>query len=239
MKDGTVLPKDAFNSGNLPADVQKDCLGVVFWVGEKNNGFASYHWTYENKNGDLLLMRHHPECVHGIVVALTDAASGKTEWASTDTGSTYTWLESYAATRQEKELRLSSSSSFGYNMSRCIQWYRDYGGQRTEAYDTIEAFAKATPTPAGCSGWYFPGDYEMFVMARGTLNYSEDNGMSTILNTQFDKACGSRFNTDDYYWSSTDSDLSPRKGYCMRFSDNRRNMNDKQNTYYVRAVLAF
>lgn len=242
MRDGSILPREAADGGDLPADVQADCLGVVFWVGEKKGETdISYHWTYENSRGDRLLMHDHPECTHGIVVALKDATDGKTAWSSTDTGSTYTWLKSYAATGQEaeKELMLGSFGFLGYNMSRRLQWYRNYGGQSTEAYDAIEAFAKATPTPAGCSGWYFPGDDEMTVMARGTLNYSEDHGMSTILNTQFDKAGGSSFKTDNYYWSSTDSSNTPGKGYCIKFSDNGRSLENKQNTYYVRAVLAF
>ena len=240
MKDGSILPQEDV-SDNMSSRDRENCLGVVFWVGEKKKEFTSHHWTHESRNGDRLLMHDHPECTHGIVVALKDATDEKKVWSSTDTESTYMWLKYYAATGQEaeKQLMLGSSRYFGYNMSRCIQWYRDYGGQRTEAYDAIEAFAKATPTPAGCSGWYFPGDDEMTVMARGTLNYSEDNGMSSILNTQFDKAGGSRFRTDDFYWSSTDSDISSGVGYCIKFSDNGRDQKNKQNTYYVRAVLTF
>lgn len=245
MRDGSILPQKAAGNGNLPADVQVDCLGVVFWVGEKNNRMLdSFHWTKTGiKQGDHLLMHDHPDCVHGIVVALTDAASDETEWSSTDTGATYTWLGSYAATGQEaeKELILRSTSFLGYNMSRRIQWYRDYGRQRTEAYDAIEAFARTNPTPAGCSGWYFPADYEMTVMARGTLNDNQDYDMDTLLDAQFDKAGGSKFNTGDYYWTSSDTDaaLLLGKGYCIRFSDNKSSIEDKHNKYYVRAVLAF
>ena len=242
MNDGGIIPQENVPVTGMPADVQNDCLGVVFWVGEKKSELGtSYHWTHESKSGDRLLMYDHPECTHGLVVALTDAASGKTAWSSTDTGSTYTWLTSYAATGQEaeKELILGSFSYLGYNVSRRIQWYRNYGGQPTEAYDAIETFAKTTPTPAGCSGWYFSGDFEMTFMARGTLNYSEDYGMDTILNTQFGKAGGSSFKTDDYYWSSTDVGNAPGKGYCINFSNNSRRLNDKKNTHYVRAVLAF
>ena len=79
-------------------------------------------------------MHDHPGCVHGIVVALRDA--GKEEWSSTSMGDTYTWLVSYAATGQEaeKKLILESTRVFGYNTSRYIQWYRDYGGQRAECH---------------------------------------------------------------------------------------------------------
>lgn len=237
MQDGSILPGDE-DVKPFRDELQESCLGVVFWVGEKpNRRLYSYHWTHTaNKRGDHLLMHDHPGCVHGIVVALTNA--GKTEWSSTSTGNTYTWLVSYAATGQEaeKKLMLESTHAFGYNTSRCIQWYRDYGGQRTEAYDAIEVFARTNPTPVGCSGWYFPSDYEMLVMARGTLNIDEDYHMDTLLDAQFEKAGGSKFNTDDFYWSSTDSDI---KCYCIRFSDNSKPVDEKKNEHYVRAVLAF
>lgn len=164
MQDGSILPGN--EDGSLSRDEQESCLGVVFWVGEKPNRLHySYHWTHTaNKRGDHLLMHDHPGCVHGIVVALRDA--GKTEWSSTSTGNTYTWLVSYAATGQEaeKKLMLESTHTFGYNTSRCIQWYRDYGGQRTEAYDAIEVLQEpilhrpvaavgTSPVIMRCSSW--------------------------------------------------------------------------------------
>ena len=76
----------------------------------------------------------------------------------------------------------------------------------------------------------------MLVMARGTLNPDEDYHMDTLLDAQFGKAGGSKFNTDDFYWSSTDSDI---KCYCIRFSDNSKPVDEKKNEHYVRAVLAF
>ena len=236
MQDGSILPGN--EDGSLSRDEQESCLGVVFWVGEKPNRLLySYHWTHTaNKRGDHLLMHDHPGCVHGIVVALTNA--GKTEWSSTSMGNTYTWLVSYAATGQEaeKKLMLESTHTFGYNTSRCIQWYRDYGGQRTEAYDAIEVFARTNPTPVGCSGWYFPSDYEMYIMTRGTLDLDEDYHMDTLLDAQLEKAGGSKFNTDDFYWSGTDY---KHESHCMTFGYHSNSLADKRNKYYVRAVLAF
>lgn len=235
MNDGGIIPKNNVTGTNMPDGVRKDCLGVVFWVGE----IGGKHWTQTGyKAGDHLLMHDHPECVHGIVVALKNAASDKREWSSsTNTSDTYTWFKSYEATGQkaERELMVGSTDAFGYNFSRRIQWYRDYGEQRTEAYDAIEAFARTNPTPTGCSGWYFPTDYEMIVMSRGTSNLDEDYGMDTLLDAQFDKVGGSKF-TNDYYWSSTDA---PGSGHCIRFSDNYRIRDNKKNKHYVRAVLVF
>jgi len=240
MKDGGILPQEDV-TGTMSDKDKENCLGVVFWVGEKKgeSDGTTYHWArYESKRGDLLLMHDHPGCTHGIVVALTDAAADKKLWSSTSTDAIYQWLSSYAATGQkaEKELLLVSSINYGYNLSRRLQWYRDYGGQHTEAYDAIEDFAKANHTPAGCSGWYFPSDCEMTIMARGTLNTHDDHNMTAILNAQFDKAGGDRFKIDDYYWSSSDSGTN---SYCIIFSKNQRLVHSQRSEHYVRAVLAF
>lgn len=241
MKDGTVLPQERYNSKEMPADVKNDCLGVVFWVGEKtSSGGNTYHWTYENSYGDQLLMHEHPECTHGLVVALTDAADTEIQWSSTDTEAMWTWLKGYAAAGQEKEKDLirRSNSFHGYCMTRLLRWYRDDGGQSTEALDAVEQYARANATPDGCSGWYFPGYNEMIVMALGTRNFSEDLGMAATLNAAFTKAGGREF-ADGYYWSSTDNDASPGKAFCIRFSDKSRPSLSKQEPHHVRAVLAF
>lgn len=241
MNDGGIIPGDAFGGGDMPADLRAACLGVVFWAGEKTDADGdTYHWTSENLYGDRLLMHEHPGCTHGLVVALKDAAGAEIQWSSTDTEASYTWLKDYAAAgkEEEKDLILKSTNYYGYNMTRRLGWYRDAGGHPTEALDAVEQYARANATPDGCSGWYFPGDYEMTVMARGTMNYGEDLGMAATLNTAFTKAGGREF-TDGYYWSSTDTELFPGKARCIRFSDKERTLLSKQEAHHVRAVLAF
>ena len=78
MQDGSILPGDEVS--NLSRDeLRKSCLGVVFWVGE----IEGIHWTQTGTlAGDRLLMRDHPECVHGMVVAMDDTSSQKVKWAT-------------------------------------------------------------------------------------------------------------------------------------------------------------
>ncbi|BFK47362.1 fimbrillin family protein [Alistipes sp.] len=239
MKNGTVLPQEHYKNSDMPQNVKDDCLGVVFWVGEKINGNGdSYHWT----DGDHLLMHEHPACTHGLVVALTDVADTKIPWSSTSKDFTHEWFRGYPATGHEKEKKLMqwSDSGYGYNMTRLLQWYRDAGGQRTEALDAVEQYAKAdaNATPDGCSGWYFPGFYEMRVMALGTLNLNADLGMATTLNAAFTKAGGREF-INDYYWESTETASIKTNANCTRFSDKSRSTSPKKDAHYVRAVLAF
>lgn len=243
MNDGSIIPGDAFDGRDMPADLRAACLGVVFWVGEKASGSGdSYHWTNKKGYGDRLLMHEHPGCTHGLVVALKDAANTKIQWSSTSTSTDYIpdWLKSYAPAGQEEEknLILWSHKYYGYNITRLLRWYRDAEGHPAEALDAVEQYAKDNATPDGCSGWYFPGDNEMTVMARGTRNYTEDLGMAATLNAAFTKA-GVKGFTDDWYWSSTESSLVPEKVICTRFSDKDRETRSKQDSHNVRAVLAF
>ena len=242
MKDGTVLLQEHYKNSDMPQNVKDDCLGVVFWVGEKiNSNGDSYHWT-DKTVGDHLLMYEHPACTHGLVVALTDAADTKIQWSSTSQDFTHEWLSGYPATGHEKEKELMrwTNSGYGYKMTRLLQWYRDAGGQCTEALDAVEQYAKAdaNATPDGCSGWYFPGTYEVRVMAIGTLNLNEDLGMATTLNAAFTKAGGRKF-INDYYWESTETASIKTNANCTRFSDKSRPTSPKKDAHYVRAVLAF
>lgn len=77
MQDGSILPGNE-NVRPFHGELQKSCLGVVFWVGE----IEGIHWTQTGRlKGDRLLMRDHPECVHGMVVAMHDTPQ-KEKWAA-------------------------------------------------------------------------------------------------------------------------------------------------------------
>lgn len=237
MKDGTVLPLEYYRYSSMPENVKNDCLGVVFWVGEKVSAQGTKrHWTHDN--GDLLLMHEHPGCTHGLVVALTDVSNQTIQWSSTSTGGTWEWLEDYPAAGQEEEKYLleRSESFFGYNMTRRLRWYRDYGGHHIEALDAIEQYAKKNATPAGCSGWYLIGNREIIVMANGEIDENIDTGIIGILNNAFVQAGGTKFKTDNYYWCSSDSE---GKAYCLNFNNKDRPKHNKNLEHYVRAILAF
>lgn len=94
MQDGSILPGDE-DVKPFRDELQESCLGVVFWVGE----IDGMHWTRTgSKEGDRLLMRDHPECVHGMVVAMDDTSSQEMKWA-TGKGATehiYQWAKNHS-----------------------------------------------------------------------------------------------------------------------------------------------
>lgn len=241
MRDGSVLPREAADGRDLPADVQKDCLGVVFWVGE-NEG---RHWTQtEYKYGDHLLMRDHPQCTRGMAVALYDASATGAAWA-TGKGADerlYNWAKDFSgfthAEQADWEEIEVSDLSYGYRGSRLMKLYGAYHSTTAfPAYDAIDTYAAAHPAPDGSSGWFFPGKYELAMMCYGMAdNYG---GLPTarrdLLNGLFPKAGGEAF--VGRYWSNY-ADVT--NAWTIDFAGSTTyDTKPKTDTYRVRPVIAF
>lgn len=248
MKDGTVLPQEAFNSGNLPADVQADCLGVVFWVGESEGE----HWAQTKQlYGDHLLMRHHPECTRGMAVALRDASQGAA-WATGEGASEniYDWADSFkeftSGEQADWETIEASAIGYGYNLSHVMKLYGAHHSTTAfPAYGGIDTYAAAHPAPDGSSGWFLPGRYELATLCFGApINFGETNSpyyfkrlkMLKEINPQIDKAVGDKL--IGKYWSSHESGTNAWH-VNLASPDPDYGVKPKSDTYRVRAVLAF
>lgn len=207
MKDGTVLPQEAIGGGNLPADVKKDCIGVVFWVGEKDET----HWTQTgDREGDHLLMNEHPACTHGIVVALRNASDSPVAWATNPLNGKTLWEWAYTFdgfTDNEKSLWKmirESNSHYGYGYNALFGLYTAHNdGATFPAYGAVKTYAGIHSTPEGCSGWFFPGMFELATIWFDAPD--EIPGKPVVfnkINLQIKKAGGTELT--GRYWSSND-----------------------------------
>lgn len=246
MQDGSILPGDEVS--NLSRDERKSCLGVVFWVGE----IEGMHWTRPMTfppEGDRLLMRDHPECVHGMVVAMHDA-SQEVKWA-TGKGATediYDWADQFKyftlGEQADWEEIKRSSSRYGYCSSRLMPLYGSRHSDTTfPVYDAIATYATAHPAPAGSSGWFLPGRYELATLCFGVpINFDESGStyyyknlqMLNKINPQIHNANGTKL--IGKYWSSNESGTIV---WHVDLNIPVYDMDPKNNTYKVRAVLAF
>ena len=243
MQDGSILPGDE-DVKPFRDELQKSCLGVVFWVGE----IEGIHWTQTgSKEGDRLLMRDHPECVHGMVVAMHDA-SQRAVWATGqgETKSTYAWADSFNEfTLGEQadwdEMKLSSSF-YGYYRFRLMALYGSRHSDTTfPALDAIADYAATYPAPAGSSGWFLPGSYELATLCFGVPtnfagDYTQLNMLKKTINPQIDKAVGDKL--IGKYWSGNEWG-SLDKVWHVDVTTPDYGVKLKTNTYKVRAVLAF
>lgn len=239
MRDGSIIPQENVPN-NMPNDVRKDCLGVVFWVGEKEQDTQTAHWTKTgNRKGDYLLMRDHPGCVHGLVVALHDASLDQKIWSSS-TDNLREWANSYPAFTAEEKKDLDdineSNVYFGYSRTRLLELYKAGTSARTDAYDAILDYAGRYPAPYSCSGWYFPSVNELLCIWRITPDATSGVLRINQLNKMLIKAGGDKLK-EDYYWTSCDVGGQAYSADLVSTGSTR--YAPKQNSYYVRAVLAF
>ena len=242
MQDGSILPGDE-DVKPFRDELRKSCLGVVFWVGE----IEGMHWTRTgDKAGDRLLMRDHPECVHGMVVAMRDASSQEVKWA-TGKGATegiYEWAESFkdftSGEQADWEEIQKSDLSFGYCSSRLMALYGSRNSDTTfPVYDAIATYATARPAPTGSSGWFLPGKNELATLCFGVPtnfagDYKQLNMLKKTINPQIDKAVGDKLT--GAYWSSKEF---TEIVWYVNLNIPDYGVKPKTDTYKVRAVLAF
>ena len=246
MQDGSILPGDE-DVKPFRDELRKSCLGVVFWVGE----IEGKHWTQTGTlAGDRLLMRDHPECVHGMVVAMRDTPQ-REKWA-TGKGTTehiYQWAqksfnEFTSGEQADWEEILSSDIYFGYCSSRLMPLYGSRHSDTTfPALDAIATYAATYPAPAGSSGWFLPGRHELATLFFGgpdsyakesSTYYYKNLQMLNKIKPQIDKASGDELT--GAYWSS--KEFKEIVWYVdLNIPD--YGVKPKTDTYKVRAVLAF
>lgn len=246
MQDGSILPGDEISK--LSRDERKNCLGVVFWVGE----IEGIHWTQTGRlKGDRLLMSDHPECVHGMVVAMHDA-SQEVKWAIGQGAaeSTYAWADSFneftlGEQADWEEMKLSSSF-YGYYRFRLMALYGSRHDDTTfPARNAIATYANSHPAPAGSSGWFLPGENELATLCFGSPETFDDSTspyyfehlkmLKEIINPQIDEATGDKLTGK--YWSN--SEWSDTHVWRVNLDLPDYGTRPKTNTYKVRAVLAF
>lgn len=245
MQDGSILPGNE-DVRPFHGELQKSCLGVVFWVGE----IEGIHWTKAGRlKGDHLLMRDHPECVHGMVVAMHDTPQ-EVKWAAGkgETESAYAWADSFndftpGEQADWEEIR-KSDLYFGYCRSRLMALYGSRHNDTTfPVYNAIATYAGEHLAPAGSSGWFLPSQYELATLCfgvpknyteKGSTYYYENLQMLNKINPQIAMASGNELIGE--YWSSNESGTV---AWRVNLDSPGYGVKPKADTYKVRAVLAF
>lgn len=209
MKDGTILPGDAFPSG-LPAKVQADCIGIVFS-------------TIDPTPYEPLLRRHHPACNHGTVIALKNAHN-EVVWSNRTNIAVNDWTNSDSRGEDKVDIKLHANN--GYAPTYALRLYNKAHTADSEivAVAEVDRYGETTPAPANSSGWYLPG------MELGNIEAHQN------INASFQKAGGEALNQNQNYWTSierTDSyalAITPAITWAEGW---------KGNSYPIRAMLAF
>lgn len=225
MKDGTLLEKNV----SLSAAQKTNCLGVIYYVADITQD-------------DPLLKKDHPNCQHGLVVALQDAG-GNSHWSSPGYEDiTEKWLKNQnnkydiATLKEEKKMQ-------GYANTRALEGYNasdrvtgEKLGYKVLPIELIMEYAAAHPVPANCSDWYWPSLIELKYMCWGQGASSGTVGKA-MLDEQLKKVNGALLS--DRYWSCTEcsnGDYAWRTHffYGKGYEDSKDNTSCR-----VRAILTF
>ncbi len=220
MEDGTFVRTDDYTT--LTDEQKKACVGIVFWT---------YSDTYPKSTltNDKVLMADYPDCTHGLIVALKDAATGK-PWQSASTTfreSVTTWQETATLVCKytqiapvspiDETLDSEAHKLLGYNNTMVLLAYNSDPAKilyRCQAAQSIKTFADNNITPKGCSSWYFPSLKELALLCaedswekplpgRGTTNVNNLGKINSILENLSDNGIDiETLASGTSYWSS-------------------------------------
>lgn len=234
---------------SLTENQQKDCLGIVYWLGDiKSDNYG-------------LLDSKFPDGTRGLVVSLwempdPDNAGGepKMTWTYGGYENVDDWLNS--ATWSGSPSRPGGFSSIqiidrmqGYANTVALEEYNKYienpdnnknQNLRVKPIKGLAAFQTAHPAPVSSSGWYWTSVCELKQVCWGQGVTSKSTSGKSMLNPQIGKVGGTTFD-DDYYWSSTEYSYSSHTTWYVYFYDGYVGYDGgKDNfTIRVRPLLAF
>ena len=233
-----------FSDGTWSSKMEsgKEVIGIVFWTGDP-------------AKDDNALRNDHPECTHGLVVAIDGdqyvawqsgyASYGKTvgEWVVNNTE--YENIATYCESTDNLNKML------GYNNTKAIQAFNadpSNSAWPVEAVQAVDTYNETHPAPESSSGWYLPSIKEYIIMCYketdayfgvlpATSNYDMLNRiLSSIPGAQTIGSDGLGF-----YSSSTEEKATIDKAYAISFcyATVATNTKDNATLYSTRFVLAF
>lgn len=250
MKDGSLVGKDV----SLTADQKAACIGIVFWADDPTKDEHTTAVTGTNDRwgttlsafGDPVLKNEHPECTHGLVVALKDA--GRVRWQNTF-ASVSDWMTTHSTGYEQIVSGADPTAPVnkirGYNNTKAIEAYNAECSEVNKVLpiSCIATYAIEVPAPGSSSGWYFPSAKELSLLCGQDINSIAANrsgkDMKGTVNSSLNKL-GTSFITAfrDEYWSSTEYTSSRYVWYMEFYLGSLQNMTGNYG-YSVRPILAF
>ena len=186
LADGNLM------SYNEETEAPSNAVGVIYYVG---NAGAT----------DLKLAADHPNCKHGLAIALKNASDAvavfsdnQYQYGIPGEGSVYT-------------AAAGMTSILGYNNTAMAQIDPEFKGA-TEFISTLQTYSQTTMLPTVSSGWYLPSfhEYQIMIANYDAISASLREVGSSLTKYPYDKESG----TNEFYWTSTE-----RNNYMQAFSD--------------------
>lgn len=264
MKDGTLVDGDV----TLTDQQQANCIGIVFWVGDPTKaehttaetGGESEKGTVLSEFGDPALREEHPDCTHGLVVALQDISERK-NWQNT-ASNIAEWQQGAAATLANKSYLVTVASTNasddnynklrGYNNTVVMRAYNAYCKNTSGMDDNlilpieaIDDYNKKFAAPGSSSGWYFPSFKELTLWGGKDVNDLALNfkslGNAGSINKKLGSISGAS-QISSWYWSSTEQTSNNKSVFTLQIDNGYVNSGVTTKARFpggVRYILAF
>lgn len=241
----------------------RSVIGIVFWVGDPTDitpaNAAASIGDKTQLQGDATLKTFHPDCTHGLVVALQDAGS-KTTWLNS-AASVQDWLNMssnneymngsdilglYLLVQSDIGSDAPINNIQGYNNTKAIEAFNVAPANSDNKVTPVEPvvdYRDEVLVPQECSGWYLPSVKELTLLCGTDVsdiwnNNSGGTDNRDLMDTQLSKVSGTPLQSN-YYWSSTEYN-SYGAWSVHFFGRGTVGYGFKDSTWYrVRAVLAF
>ena len=187
-------------------DTSQSVIGVVFWTG---NPTAT----------DPTLKRDHPNCTHGLVLALTEVKNVFWQKAFRTYNNTVSaWVEANNLDFQTLVSGMEYSDPMnqvnGYNNTKAMEAFNaapENAGWPLDVLTTLEEHRRTVAAPATSSGWYLPSIKELNLAFSGEYDGpitdwdNESTEIYDIINPKLRAVPGAIIYDDDYL-SSTEKD---------------------------------
>lgn len=261
--DGSMV---SLSGADKPQPVDgKTVAGIVFWTPSETSTVGRL--TPARLTDDLVMEDEHPDCTHGLAVAVKKVTYNGSEYIAWQSQQDYVagfQSGKIFGTMYINAYRFASIGSFysgstdnlnkilGYQNTRILLTYNEYHEEIKETdyfVPTVTALAEfeqnANPAPTGSTGWFLPSVKELHILCYMDVDdvYNKNNTSYTytrnIVNSSLSAAGGDSLVSSAYYWSSTE--FVTNYAYFVNFYKAEVvNAGDKVNKKYrVRAVCAF
>lgn len=239
--DGNIV------GAEVASPAKKNCIGIVCWVGNPmpsvvhkdviSNITGTSYYTMDND----VMLREHPNCIHGLVLGLyTDEGT----FSSTLSTSMADWFETTSLTssyvsitgyydkhdnNKNKTLRF-----LGYNNSEIIKLYCEASKTTFKYLDYVADCENNFPAPKNSTGWYLPASGELIALQ------DANNFLENKLNLQLMKVAEVGMDIKGSYWSSTERNHNNM--YFVSYSNMKGTAETggvKNKSYSYRFMLGF
>lgn len=218
-EDGAKLGDYYYSDGTYSSEIipDKEVIGIVFWTGN-----PTLH--------DASLKREHPECTHGLVMALNGC--GAQRWYNKDEYAAYKeaypdyygyvsmWIEEYVTEYEtnfsKRGLTDNINKVVGYNNTKALEKFNDAPENSAWPLNIVKVlrdFRDTVAAPASSSGWYIPSPKEWSIFTIGDYegNISDINFGSNlvdnlyVLNDILKNTPGATEVPVDVHWTSSET----------------------------------